>query len=206
MNIDIEYVIKTITKNINLYLENDNIEYKIIDFNDYLRKTDIINKKDDYYFIGPDIFFESIGKSLIYKIKDYIDNIYNIRFIQKNNIIEETNLSFSFECIYINTKKEIQIIKIIIHIFQYNNENCILKIMPLCNITSKSIYVNIKKNTKVLDYITDKIKQLNLKNQCTYYPKTGKNKDVRCKNEFNNETKKLNILLCNKHKRFFNDN
>jgi uncharacterized protein YxeA len=98
-----------------------------------------------------------------------------------------------------------QTIKIIIHIFQYNNKNCILKIMPLCNITSKSIYINIKKNTEIIDHITDKIKQLNLKNQCTYYPKTGKNKDIRCKNKFTDETKKLKILLCNKHKRFFND-
>lgn len=202
MNIDIKYVIKTLTKNINIYLKNDNIKYEIIDFNDYLRKTDIINKKDDNYFIGPDIFFEKIGKGLINKIKDYIDDIYNIRFIQKNNIISETNLSFTFECIYINTEKEIQIIKIIIHIFQYNNENCILKIMPLCNITSKSIYVNIKKNTKTIDHITYKLKKLKLKNQCTYYPKSGKNKNVRCSNEYNDENIKLNILLCNKHKRF----
>lgn len=202
MNIDIKYVINSLTKNINIYLENDNVDYEFIDFNEYLRKTDINIKKYDYYFIGPDIFFESIGKGLIHKIYEYIENIYNIRFIQKNNIIEETIISFSFECIYINTEKEIQKIKIIIHIFQYNNKNCILKIMPLCNITSKSIYVNIKKHTKTIEYITHKINQLNLKNQCTYYPKSGKNKGVRCKNEYNNETKKINILLCNKHKRF----
>jgi hypothetical protein len=202
MNINIEYVITTLTKNINLFLENDNIEYEIINFNDYLKKKDIINFNDDYYSIGPDIFFEKIGKGLIYKIKDYIENIYNIRFIQKNDIIGETNISFSFKCFYINTENEIQKIKIIIHVFQYNYENCILKIMPLCNITSKSIYINIRKKIKELDHITNKIKQLNLIIQCNYCPKSGKNKGIRCKNELNNETINNFFPLCNKHKRF----
>lgn len=202
MNIDINFVIKNMIKNIKFYLENENIIYEIINFDDYLKKTDIINKEFNYYFNSPDSFFENIGKGLILKIKESTDDIYNIRFIQKNNVIEETNISFSFECLYINIEKEIKIIKNIIHIFQYNKENCILKIMPLCNITSKSIYVNIKKNIKELDNITNKINQLNLKIQCSYFPKSGKNKGIRCKSESNNETMNTDMPFCNKHKRF----
>jgi hypothetical protein len=192
--INIELIIKNIIENIDLYLKEKDLKYDIINFNDYLKAC--------YCFKEPDHFFKNIGKKLIYIFKENSDDIYNIKFIQKNNIIEETNIAFSFECIYINVEKEINFIKNIIHLFQYNNENCILKIIPLSNITSKSIYINLKLN--ILDNITDEINQLNIKNQCTYYPKTGKSKGIRCKNEVDNENRNINILLCNKHKRFNN--
>lgn len=196
MNIDIDFIITNIIKNIDLYLKKENIKYEIITFNNYLEKTKL--------FTIPDIFFENVGKTLIDKIQNYAEDIYNIRFIQKNYIIEETNLSFSFECTYINIR-EINFIKNIIHIFQYDKENCILKIIPLCNITSKSIYINIKK-IREIDNITNKINQLNLKIQCSYFPKSGKNKGIRCTNESNNKTIDTNFPFCNKHKRFTNYN
>lgn len=201
--INTENVIKNLNENINMYFKNVNIEYKIINFNDYLEKTSIVDKKNNYYFIGPDVFFKNVAKNFIYQIKTYADNIYNIRFIQKNNIIEETNISLSLECIFIDFRGKIQIIKIIIHIFQYDDENCILKLIPLCNVTSKSIYIDINKNT--MNELTNKIENLELISRCIYYPKTGKNKGIRCENEINIENKKTNILLCNKHKRFYNN-
>lgn len=205
--INTENVIKNFNENLNMYFKNVNIEYKIINFNDYLEKINIVDKKNNYYFIGPDRFFENIAKDFIYQIKTYADNIYNIRFIQKNNIVEETNISLSLECIFINYRGKIQIIKIIIHIFQYDDENCVLKLIPLCNITSKSIYIDIHKNTKTktINEITSKLENLELISRCTYYPKTGKNKGIRCENEIDIENKKTNILLCNKHKRFCNN-
>lgn len=196
MDIDIDFIIKNIIKNLNLYLKNTNISYEIINFNNYLEKTKI--------FTIPDIFFENVGKILINEIQNYAEEIYNIRFIQKNNIIEETNISFSFECMYINIR-EINFIKNIIHIFQFDKENCILKIIPLCNITSKSIFINIKKNREI-DNITNKLNLLNLKIQCNYFPKSGKNKGIRCKNESNNEYIDTKFTYCNKHKRFINYN
>lgn len=201
MNIENEYVISNITKNINLYLE-ENVIHEIIVFYDYWEKININNKKDNYYSTGPDYFFVDIGKKTIYKMKEHTDSIYNVKFVCKTNIIKETNISFSFECIYINFEKKLTIIKNMIHIFQYNEENCILKIMPLCNITSKSIYVNIKK--KEIEHITNKLTQLRLKIKCCYYPKYGKNKGVRCEDETNNETMYTDTPLCNKHKRFVN--
>jgi hypothetical protein len=196
MNIDIKNIIENIIKTIKIYLEDEKVIYEIINFDYYLKKT------ENYYIKKPDEYFKKIGKNLFSNIKNYIYDIYNIRFIQECDIIEETNISFSFEIIYLNLEKEIFVIKNIIHIIQYNEENCVFKIMPLCNITSKSIYVNIKKNIKDLNYITNKINQLNLKTQCSYYPRTGKNKGIRCKNESNNESSITNTPLCNKHKRF----
>lgn len=197
MNIDIKYVIENIIKTIKIYLEDEKIIYEFLNFDYYLKKTGI-----NYYIKKPDEYFKKVGKNLFNIIKNYSYNIYNIRFIQESNIIEETNLSFSFEIIYLNLEKEIKVIKNIIHIIQYNEENCVFKIMPLCNITSKSIYVNIKKNIKDLNYITNKINQLNLKTQCSYYPKSGKNSGIRCQNESNNESSITDTPLCNRHKRF----
>lgn len=194
MNADINYVITNIIKDIDFYFKDENIIFEIINFDEYLEKIILFKK--------PDNFFENIGKKLIHKIKKYVDDIYNINFIQKNNIIEETILSFSFECVYIDINKLIKSIKIIIHIFQYDKENCILKLIPLCNITSKSIYIRVRKNNSELKYITNKIEQLNIKNQCSYFPKSGKNKGIRCENDANIDIISSNILLCNKHKRF----
>lgn len=194
MDVDINFIITNIIKNIDFYLKDENLTFEIISFNEYVEKTIIFKR--------PDKYFENIGKKLIHKIKKYIDDIYNINFIKKNNIIEETIISFSFECLYIDIEKLIKSIKFIIHIFQYNNENCILKLIPLFNITSKSIYINIKKNIEELNYITNKIENLNIQNQCTYFPKSGKNKGTRCKNDVNGETININNILCNKHKRF----
>jgi hypothetical protein len=101
---------------------------------------------------------------------------------------------------YINIK-EIKFIKNIIHIFQFDKENCILKIIPLCNITSKGIFINIKKNREI-DNITNELNRLNIKIQCNYFPKSGKNKGIRCKNE----SIDTNFTYCNKHKRFTNYN
>lgn len=196
MDIDIDFIIKNIIKNLDLYLKNTNINYEIITFNNYLENNKI--------FKIPDIFFENIGKNLINEIQNYAEEIYDIRFIQKNRIIEETNLSFSFECMYINIR-EIKFIKNIIHIFQFDKENCILKILPLCNITSKSIFINIKKNSEI-DNIANDLNQLKLKIQCNYFPKSGKNKGIRCTNESNNESIDTNFTYCNKHKRFTNYN
>ena len=196
MDINIDFIINNIIKNLDLYLKNTDISYEIITFNNYLEKTKI--------FTIPDIFFENIGKILIKEIQNYAEEIYNIRFIQKNHIIEETNLSFSFECMYINIR-EIKFIKNIIHIFQFDKENCILKIIPLCNITSKSIFINIKKNREI-DNITNELNRLNLKIQCNYFPKSGKNKGIRCINESNNESIDTKNTYCNKHKRFTNYN
>lgn len=68
-----------------------------------------------------------------------------IDILEKNNIYEETTSSFSFNCIYLNdVQEDIEIIKIIVHIIQYNSKNCFFKIMPISNITNKSIHLEVE--------------------------------------------------------------
>lgn len=121
-------------------LEKYNIIFKKCSFSDYIEKTQ--NKKQILY---PYLYFMEIGKKIINSIHKNADYIYNVKFIDKKDIYEETTSSFSFKCIYIDEiQKSVNIIKNIVHIIQYNNKSCFFKIMPNSNATNKSIHLEIE--------------------------------------------------------------
>lgn len=121
-------------------LEKNKITFEIYTFYEYLEKT-----QDKCHSLYPDSYFMDIGKNIIDNIQKRAEEIYNVKFIEKKNIYEETTSSFSFNCIYLNdVQEDIEIIKIIVHIIQYNSKNCFFKIMPISNITNKSIHLEVE--------------------------------------------------------------
>ena len=121
-------------------LEKNKITFEIYSFYRYLEKS-----QGKCHSLYPDSYFMDIGKKIINNIQKSAEDIYNVKFIEKKDIYEETTSSFSFNCIYLNDVQEnIEIIKIIVHIIQYNSKNCIFKIMPISNITNKSIHLDVE--------------------------------------------------------------
>lgn len=123
-------------------LEEDKITFKISNFSNYIEKT-----HDKYHLTYPDVYFMNIGKKIINNIQSKSDYVYDTKFIEKGYIHEETTSSYSFNCIYIdNMQENIRKCKIILHIIQYNDNYCFLKIMPNAYTTNKSIYLKIENN------------------------------------------------------------
>lgn len=136
----IDLVIERCLKETIDILEKNKITFEIYTFYGYLEKT-----QDKCHSLYPDSYFMDIGKNIIDNIQKRAEEIYNVKFIEKKDIYEETTSSFSFNCIYLNdVQEDIEIIKIIVHIIQYNSKNCFFKIMPISNITNKSIHLEVE--------------------------------------------------------------
>lgn len=148
VNIDNTFIEKNINyilllKEINKILINYDIKYNFLTYSEYIkmRNKDIFEFQIKY----PDLYFINIGRSICISIKNNVENIYNMEFIKKENILEETISAWSLKVKYID-EFVIQEIKIIVHIIQYTLNKCFLKIMPFSNTTNKSIYINIENN------------------------------------------------------------
>lgn len=147
-----DLVLKKCLRETTNILEKNNISFKLIKFSDYIEK-----KENKYKLLYSSEYFMDIGKKIINNIHEKIEYIYenllkiqedhNIKIIEKENIYEETISSFSFKFIYVDKLQEnIKIIKNIVHIIQYNSKSCFLNIIPIANITNKSIYLEIENN------------------------------------------------------------
>lgn len=155
-NKDISYkkkdliVKKCLKETINI-LEKNNAVFKLVNFSYYIEK-----KENKLQLIYPTKYFMDIGKTIINSIYEKVDDIYkkllkiqekDIKIIEKGYIFEETTSSFSFKIVYVdNIQENIKMVKNIVHIIQYNNKSCFLNIIPIANITNKSIYLEIENN------------------------------------------------------------